>query len=125
MHLVRFDTAGKKNEKRADENYHEFASEFKALCLEEKIVGILLAQENSEGGTFGGSQVETDVDWSISLNAVHKVINGKKRVVGVDSYFVDKSREGGLLGRKVPLKMEGEFATITETKEAVTTEAAF
>lgn len=113
LHLLKF-SEGKKVEKRADESLHEFSAEFKSVCLELKIVGILLAQENTEGGTFGGSQVETDVDSSLSLTPVRKIINGVKRIVGTDGAFCDKFREGNLLGRKIPLKMSGQYARIEE-----------
>ena len=115
LHLLKFKDS--KGSKRADEELHEFSSDFKAICLELKIVGILLAQENTEGGTFGGTQVETDVDTSLCLTAVTKVIAGIKRITGTDGAFCDKCREGDLLGRKIPLVMEGEFARIFEPKD--------
>lgn len=113
LHLLKF-SEGRKIEKRADEALHEFSAEFKSTCLELSIVGILLAQENVDGGTFGGSQVETDVDSSLSLTPVWKVINGIKRIVGTDGAFCDKFREGNLLGRKIPLKMSGQYARIEQ-----------
>lgn len=122
--LVKFESTGKKNDIRHDEHLHAFSSEFKQLCLELKIVGVLLAQENAEGGTFGGSQVETDVDFSVCLNPVYKTISNKKRVVGTDSWVCDKDREGPLLGWKVPLKLEGEYASMREC-EPEKQEAAF
>lgn len=116
MHLLKFDG---KSDKRTDEAYHELSAEFKSVCLELRIVGILLAQENSEGGTFGSTQVETDVDTSLSLTAVTKIINNKKRIVGTDGAFCDKCRDGDLLGRKIPLIMTGQFARIEEDVAAV------
>lgn len=107
------------SEKRTDELMHDFSRELKALSLELKIVSILLAQENTDGGTFGGTQVETDVDNSISIIPEVKIINGIKRIIGSKSCFLDKWREGNLLGKCIPIKMEGEFASIYENCEAV------
>jgi hypothetical protein len=124
LHLLKFIQKGKMSEKRADEFLHDFSAELKATCLELKIGGILLAQENVDGGTFGGTQVETDVDSSYSLVPETKMINGQKRIVGTKSVFCDKCREGNLLGRIIPLVMEGAFATLREG-EPEKQEAAF
>jgi replicative DNA helicase len=113
LHNVEFT----KSDMRSDEKYQQFSMQFKALCLELQIAGILACQENSNGGTFGSSQVETDGDGNLCLLPVKKVINGITRVVGTDGIFVDKWREGDLLGRKIPMKMEGGFARIYEHHE--------
>jgi len=116
LHLIKF-PKGKGVEKRADEQLHDFSSELKGLCLELEVAGILLAQENVDGGTFGGSQVETDCDTSICLLPEFKEMNGFKRVVGTNGIFYDKCREGNLLGRKIPVKMEGQYARINQDME--------
>lgn len=112
----------KESEKRTDELLHDFSAELKALCLELKICGVLLAQENTEGGTFGATQVETDVDDSVSLIPIFKTINNIKRIVGTSGFFIDKWREGDLLGRQVPVTLDGKFASIYEAEEAVRVE---
>lgn len=113
LHRVKHKAGGND---RGDELLNDFSRDFKNLCLELRIVGVLLAQENQTGGTFGSTQVDTDVDGSISLVPVKKKIGGIERVVGTNSAFITKWREGNLLGRLIPLEMEGKFATLKESK---------
>lgn len=114
-HLHRLQHKG--NDKRTDEILNEFSREFKNLCLELQMVGILLAQENDKGGTFGSTQVETDVDGSLSLVPIRKKIGGVDRVMGTSSAFCDKWREGDLLGKNIPLTMEGHIARLYENTQ--------
>lgn len=114
-HLHRLQHKG--NDKRTDEFLNEFSRDFKNLCLELRIVGILLAQENDKGGTFGSTQVETDVDGSLSLVPIRKKIGGIDRVMGTSSAFCDKWREGDLLGKNIPLTMEGSLARLYENTQ--------
>lgn len=116
---------GKKSEKRTDEAMHDFSAEFKAMCLELKVVGLLLAQENTDGGTFGSTQVQTDVDHCFSLTPVWKLINNIKRIVGTDGMYCDKCRTGPLLGRKIPLKMTGQYARLEEAPKEVVSADVF
>lgn len=114
--LIKFKDGGK-GVARVDEQMHDFSAEFKAACLELNMVGLLLAQENTEGGTFGSTQVETDPDSILSLTPTWKIINGTKRIVGTDGCFIPKWRCGDLLGRKIPLRMEGKYARLHECQE--------
>lgn len=113
LHRVKF----KGGEKRTDESLNEFSRDFKTLCLELQIVGILLAQENTTGGTFGSTQVETDGDGSMSLVPIKENIGGVQRIVGTSAVHIDKFREGDLLGKTIPLTMEGKYARLFETQE--------
>lgn len=116
--LLSFD-GGKKSDKRTDEAMHEFSAEFKAMCMELKVVGVLLAQENMDGGTFGSTQVDTDVDHCFSLTPELKMIDGLKRIVGTSGIYCDKCRTGNLLGRKIPLRLVGKFARLEEPEKEV------
>jgi len=106
------------SEKRRDQELQEISKRFKLLAGELDIMFILLAQANEAGGCFDSSQVEADADWVLNLNPVFKTEGKIRRITGTDSIYLSKAREGER-GKRIPLRMLGEYARIEECQEVV------
>lgn len=98
---------------RRDQDLQSFSADLKCLAGELDLVIILVAQANKDGSVFDASQVESDADGVLTMLPVWKEISGVKKVIGVDSIFVQKFREAQR-GMKIPVQLLGEFATIQE-----------
>lgn len=110
-HLMEWDG---KTEKKQHDSMSEFFANFKSLCLELKCTGIVLAQENTDGNTFGCSQASTHADSQWGMVPVWKMVGGNKKIVGVSGVYCNKARQGNLLGRTIPIKLDGAYARISE-----------
>lgn len=106
-----------KQEKRKDQELQEFSSSLKLLAQELGLMVVLLAQANKEGSVFDASQVESDADLVINIIPLLKKINGVNKIVGAQSIFVQKHREGKR-GDIIPITLDGEYSRIIEREAA-------
>jgi replicative DNA helicase len=113
LQLIKPDSRSKRREERTDEEMQRISASFKRLAGELELVVILLAQSAGTGMVHGCPQVESDADWVLGMIPTFKMEGGVKMVSGTSGLWVSKAREGAR-GRKIPIRLLGQFAQIQE-----------